>query len=405
MALPEEDEDWTFISPQPTLDHVRNEQTQTEETTDSDIDILERFDLGAGIETESIVSDFSFLRSSDLQVETCDFSDDFPDEGVIPTTDQSPRPKAYLHIPNQSVNSQLTVILIMSVAAVAGLAVGNYLGWSRSPEMSLSTHSQLMKLKQLQEELSSCKEHQVDGMNSSCLVSNLVPKCNMPVISSAIINPKKLAPVQVRPSVALTHHVDHTAINPKMEAKIERKTSLEPPRDRKVTATVDEENSQHIIIETRKYFPLSYNEKEKLGVTLWILLSENGVSRPLFTAGLRRLQQIKESHLDPFIGNHFPKYNYKIWSEETGLSLVKADGSIRNLAKRSEMEKSAQEGATGRFWSKVMKNVYKRGKKFGSKLELEETITDVLSMMPREYFGHLWYGFEKKVAKLRGKRK
>lgn len=406
MTPPEEDEDWILISPQSTPEHVRNEQTQTEEATDSDIDILERFDLGAAVETESIVSDFSFMRTSDLQVETCDFSDDFPDEEDVTGLNLSPRSKAYSHIPNQSVNSQLNVILIMSVAAVAGLAVGNYLGWSRSPGPDFPAYRQMMKLKQLQEELSTCKEHQVDGMNSSCLITNPAPRCDSPIISSAIITTSNLAPVsiQVRPSVALTDYVKEIPLNRDVEEKM-------IPNSQPKIQIHEKSNlhlggiTQEIILETRKYFPLSFDEGEKLGITVWLLLSQNGISRPLFTAGLRRLQKIKRSHLDPFTENHYPGNQYTIWPEETGISLVTADESIKNIARRSEIEKEAKDGATGRFWAKIMKKVYKRGRRFGSKSELEESITDVLLMLRQEYYGHLWNGFQKKVAKLRGRKK
>ena len=422
MPRPEE-EDWTFVSPEPTPEHVRNEQTQTEYTTDSDIDVLERFDIGPGVETESIVSDFSFLRSSDLQVETCDFLDDFPDEEESPVLDLSPGSKAYSHIPNQSVNSQLTVILIMSVAAVAGMAVGNYLGWSKSPSTDFSAYHQLLKLKQLQEELSTCKEHQVDGMNSSCLVSNPAPRCESPIISSAIISVPKLASVsiQVRPPVALSGFVQQKiAIDEikKIEKKeivsknngfdkLESSVRKNTPKANIVVVQNSNDGSDAIIIETRKYFPLNVDDDEKSGITVWLLLSQNGISRPLFTSGLRRMRDIKNSHLDPFIElGSFPGNKYTIWPEEVGVSLVKADQEgIKNVARKFEIEKEAKEGATGRFWAKVIKKVYRRGKRFSSKLELEDTITDVLLMLRQEYFTHLWQGFERKVAKLKRGRK
>ena len=418
MTRPEE-EDWTFISPESTPEHVRNEQTQTEEASDSDIDILERFDLGTVVETESIVSDFSFLRSSDLQVETCDFCDDFPDEENEPGLDLSPGLKAYSHVPNQSVNSQLNALLIISVAAVAGLALGNYLGWSRSPAPDLSTHYQLMKLKQLQEELSTCKEHQVDRMNNSCFISK--PRCESPVISSTIVmtNNFPSVSIQLRPSVALSGYVqgipserkvaseNSLILNPDTFQKIQTEgLKGEIHQGGEIHQSPKHSKNEDIIIETRKYFPLSSEEgREKLGITVWLLVSAKGISRPLFTAGLRRLQQVKKSHLNPFIEAHFEGNQYKIWPEESGVSLLRADDSITNLAKRMDIQKEAQEGAAGRFWAKIMKKVYKKGRRFGSKLELEETITDVLLMLREEYFTHLWSGFQKKVAKLRGKKK
>lgn len=434
MTRPEEEEDWTFISPEPSPEHVRNEQTQTEEVSDSDIDVLERFDVGATAETESIVSDFSFLRSSDLQVETCDFSDDFPDEENERGLDLSPGLKAYSHVPNQSVNSQLNALLVISLAAVAGLALGNYLGWSPAPD--LSTHYQLMKLKQLQEELSTCKEHQVDGMNSSCFISTPVTRCDSLTSSSILVtntvNNLPSAPLQPQPSAALSGYVQGTPsekvasenslilnpensliLNPKnsliLNPETFQKTQTEGLKGAEMRRSSKHSKNEDIIIETRKYFPLSSEEssefREKSGVTVWLLVSAKGVSRPLFTTGLRRQQQVKDSHLNPFIQTHFAQSQYRIWSEESGVSLLKADHSVTNLAKRTEVEKEAQDGAAARFWARITKKVYRKGRKFGSKLELEETITDVLLMLREEYFTHLWSGFQKKVAKLRGKKK
>lgn len=73
--------------------------------------------------------------------------------------DLSPGTRAYVHVPNPGVNVKLNLLLFMAVTAVVGLGIGNYLGWSANSHKQLSM-AQVMKLKQLQDELIICMESQ-----------------------------------------------------------------------------------------------------------------------------------------------------------------------------------------------------------------------------------------------------
>ena len=78
-----------------------------------------------------------------------------------PDVDLNRGPRAYVHTPNTGLNGKLNLILVLSVFTVIGLGIGNYIGWSNhwSHNSQLSM-GQVIKLKQLQDELVVCMQNQ-----------------------------------------------------------------------------------------------------------------------------------------------------------------------------------------------------------------------------------------------------
>jgi hypothetical protein len=76
--------------------------------------------------------------------------------------------RAYVHTPNTGLNGKLNLILILSVSTVIGLGIGNFIGWSnywkQQKQLSLG---QVMKLKQLQDELVVCMQNQAKTWNQT----------------------------------------------------------------------------------------------------------------------------------------------------------------------------------------------------------------------------------------------
>ncbi|XP_046919075.2 uncharacterized protein LOC124499236 isoform X2 [Dermatophagoides farinae] len=83
------------------------------------------------------------------------------------------RIRAYFHKPNTVLNSKLNLALILSLAAVIGLGVGHFLGWStllnQQKQLSLA---QVMKLKQLQDDLLTCMKDQRIQLSSEYTLDN-----------------------------------------------------------------------------------------------------------------------------------------------------------------------------------------------------------------------------------------
>lgn len=78
--------------------------------------------------------------------------------------DKHNRIRAYFHTPNTVLNGKLNLILILSITAVIGLGIGHFIGWSnvynRHQQLSLG---QVMKLKQLQDDLLVCMKDQASS--------------------------------------------------------------------------------------------------------------------------------------------------------------------------------------------------------------------------------------------------
>lgn len=78
--------------------------------------------------------------------------------------DKNHRIRAYFHQPNTVLNGKLNLILILTITAVVGLGIGHFIGWSnvysRQQQLSLG---QVIKLKQLQDDLLMCMKEQASS--------------------------------------------------------------------------------------------------------------------------------------------------------------------------------------------------------------------------------------------------
>lgn len=136
----------------------------------SDIEVIDYSDdetSTASLCTSSVLSqlsNFSFLREHELQTyaRQPDFiSDDLSEnssmirEELRSDIELKPGVRAYVHVRNTGLNVKLNLLLALSVTAVVGLGIGNFLGWNNQLPVG-----QVTKLKQLQDELSLCTQNQ-----------------------------------------------------------------------------------------------------------------------------------------------------------------------------------------------------------------------------------------------------
>ncbi|CAG2173933.1 unnamed protein product, partial [Oppiella nova] len=158
------------------------DEQQMPDTT-SDIDVIDEDDLDssddelstASLCSSSVVSqtsNLSFLRDQYLRQQL--LSPDFATEDLSESSSLNYRElgsevelkrgtRAYVHTPNTGLNGKLNLILILSVSTVVGLGIGNFIGWSnhwnKHKQLSLG---QVLKLKQLQDELVVCMQDQAN---------------------------------------------------------------------------------------------------------------------------------------------------------------------------------------------------------------------------------------------------
>jgi hypothetical protein len=156
------------------------------ESHSSDIDVIEDESSDDEASTVSLcsssvvsqMSNLSFLRDQYL-LQSHLLSPDYVNEdlsetsslnyGELSTEVELKRGvRAYVHTPNTGLNGKLNLILILSVSAVIGLGIGNFIGWSnhwkQQRQLSLG---QVMKLKQLQDELVVCMQNQAKTWNQT----------------------------------------------------------------------------------------------------------------------------------------------------------------------------------------------------------------------------------------------
>ncbi|KAI1301398.1 hypothetical protein HDE_02676 [Halotydeus destructor] len=148
----------------------------------SDIDILDEteadvYDI-ASLESESVISSLSFMRSDGLRCRNYDhLHEDFSETSSINFRDELPantvlstsRQRAYVHTPNRGFNYKLNTIVALTLAAVIGLGIGNYIGLMDGLNTNQLSLAQVMKLRQLQDELENCMEHEkaMDELSSN----------------------------------------------------------------------------------------------------------------------------------------------------------------------------------------------------------------------------------------------
>lgn len=82
--------------------------------------------------------------------EAKDGNDEDGSNDSVETIDLSPGPKAYFHVPNETVNVFLNVCVLVTCAAVAGLGIGNYVSSFRSHDT----------LKRVEQQLIDCLQNQ-----------------------------------------------------------------------------------------------------------------------------------------------------------------------------------------------------------------------------------------------------
>lgn len=96
------------------------------------------------------------------------------------TEDDNNQIRGYVHEPNTVLNNKLNIVLLLSFTTVLGLGIGHFLGWSHfwNNQQRLSL-SQVMKLRQLQNDLLDCMEKQQqpnDDILQKNLDKNLIDK-------------------------------------------------------------------------------------------------------------------------------------------------------------------------------------------------------------------------------------
>jgi hypothetical protein len=125
----------------------------------------------------SQMSNLSFLRDQHLQAHLLSpdyIHEDLSEASSLNCRDElnadlelKPGVRAYVHTPNTRLNVKLNLLLALAVTAVIGLGIGNFLGWSthwrHQKQLSLG---QVMKLKQLQDELVVCMKNQAANIGN-----------------------------------------------------------------------------------------------------------------------------------------------------------------------------------------------------------------------------------------------
>lgn len=149
-----------------------DEQATDDQTSDIDI-IEEDEDLSSSIVSQltnlSFLQDLNIARSNNRLATPEYVQDDLSESSSlicclneIPNDlEMKPGVRAYVHTPNSKLNVRLNLMLALTVTAVVGLGIGNFLGWSthKNQQNQLSI-GQVMKLKQLQDELVVCMQNQ-----------------------------------------------------------------------------------------------------------------------------------------------------------------------------------------------------------------------------------------------------
>ncbi|XP_054156413.1 bromodomain and WD repeat-containing DDB_G0285837-like isoform X2 [Oppia nitens] len=120
----------------------------------------------------SQVSDLSFLRDQYLRQHLLSPNDSL-NEDLSETSSLNYRElttevqlkrgtRAYVHTRNSGLNGKLNLVLILSLSAVIGLGIGHFIGWSnnRHHQHRHLSMGQVIKLKQLQDELVVCMDNQ-----------------------------------------------------------------------------------------------------------------------------------------------------------------------------------------------------------------------------------------------------
>ncbi|XP_013793260.1 probable E3 ubiquitin-protein ligase bre1 [Limulus polyphemus] len=107
----------------------------------------------------------NFINNEGVEIINEDLSDASslsPIREELPVdVDMKPGVKHYVHTPNTRLNVILNLIVALAVTAVIGLGVGHFLGWSNQWWYQKQvTRSQVLKLKQLEEELIQCMKQE-----------------------------------------------------------------------------------------------------------------------------------------------------------------------------------------------------------------------------------------------------
>ena len=148
------------------------EEQATDDQT-SDIDIIEEDeDLSSSIVSQltnlSFLQDLNIAKSNNRLTPEYVQDDLSESSSLVFCTDEIPNDlemkpgvRAYVHTPNSKLNVRLNLMLALTITAVVGLGIGNFLGWStnKNQQNQLSI-GQVMKLKQLQDELVICMQNQ-----------------------------------------------------------------------------------------------------------------------------------------------------------------------------------------------------------------------------------------------------
>lgn len=94
------------------------------------------------------------------------------DDGSL---DLSPGQKAYIHMPNSSVNFWLNLSVLVAVTSVMGMGIGNYIGsYMNWPRHSSATHPTSDSHIELQQQLDDCI-HDKEVLLNSSVINNIRP--------------------------------------------------------------------------------------------------------------------------------------------------------------------------------------------------------------------------------------
>ncbi|XP_076370486.1 uncharacterized protein LOC143256725 isoform X2 [Tachypleus tridentatus] len=117
-------------------------------------------------------SEYSSTNCTGIEVIHEDLSDasglSYVCDELLTDVDMKPGVRHYVHKPNTRLNLILNLVVALAVTAVVGFGVGHFLGWSHQWLCQKQvTHGQVLKLKQLEEELIKCMEQE----NQQTLIS------------------------------------------------------------------------------------------------------------------------------------------------------------------------------------------------------------------------------------------